>query len=534
MSRFIATTAAAVTVLVVMCTAAATAETLLGLPHTHSPSDSSATSTGTCIFYSHESMLNTTHTQMHSDTRYHSQCVGHGQSYDSHSLPVLHYSNSTSKLIFHESESEAVYTSSSILRHGNSNALDSLRFVAAQDFRAPNGAEALQLDATQQWSYTQTPPSPEAILKTRSVSARHIDAPASGTVNTVVAQLLQQPLGNGTLSSTCTLMGFDDAATGPNAAPAWTYTVGACETQIDFGIELVAISDDGSTAALSVLANITNASGELELVAQLHAVDTATGKALFVHTVPHPTMYFLNKVSMSRKGEYVGYTVGQMAYIVQRNGTLRTPPFQLEGVYAHMTLCPMGVFIASGLADAHILMWNSTSGRYDPHFVVSGNGNWFVHDHAISVNGGGGHPDGCLVTVSWMRNDVLQVRLTLNALVSGKQFWDYQTPPAVSQYQNAAKVSMHLNYVAVALWGDVNPTTPNPQILLFDDQHSTPIASYTTPGSMYAVDVLALRPASRNTTGDDTVFFCASGKHYHANLNGDGGDSFALVYHQQA
>ena len=76
-------------------------------------------------------------------------------------------------------------------------------------------------------------------------------------------------------------------------------------------------------------------------------------------------------------------------------------------------------------------------------------------------------------------------------------------------------------YIGVSLWGD-SGETGYPTVVLLKAGSNTPLFSYVTPGSMFAVDL-----AVSSAAGSDTVLLTAAGKAVPANQFGNGGNAFA-------
>lgn len=74
----------------------------------------------------------------------------------------------------------------------------------------------------------------------------------------------------------------------------------------------------------------------------------------------------------------------------------------------------------------------------------------------------------------------------------------------------------------VCSWGDQSLKNV-PTVVLLSTASNAALFTYTTPGSMFGVDVLL----SQSTKTQDTVLIAAAGKHVPANQFGNGGDAFA-------
>jgi len=175
-----------------------------------------------------------------------------------------------------------------------------------------------------------------------------------------------------------------------------------------------------------------------------------------------------------------------------------------------------GQYVVSGFETAYVWAWNPTQGAYTSKWTIPGN-NYFVDGIATSSN-----PN--LVAFGWTRDDTLSIRVDLYDLETGNMKWSYSGPNGTDDQFVVAEMAMDHGYLAVATWGS-DPSSGCPTVYLFSSASSTPVFSYVTPGSMFAVDVLVVEQGSP----EETIYVCASGKHVHANEFGNGGDLFAFA-----
>ena len=102
----------------------------------------------------------------------------------------------------------------------------------------------------------------------------------------------------------------------------------------------------------------------------------------------------------------------------------------------------------------------------------------------------------------------MQARLTTYSMVSGALLTDYLTP-VNAKLQTNPTVRMDGMYTALALWGDAADV---PTVVLLQAGSSVPLFTYTTPGSMFAVDIVL---------DGTTLYFSAAGKAVPANEMGE-------------
>ena len=121
----------------------------------------------------------------------------------------------------------------------------------------------------------------------------------------------------------------------------------------------------------------------------------------------------------------------------------------------------------------------------------------------------------------------MQAKVTLHNMKSATTYWEW-VGPANAETQTIPELSMHWDYIGVATWGNLNATSPT--ILLFNLASPVPIATMTTPGSMFAIDILVDRADGLSGSGaTDSVYMVAAGKHMPASREGLGGDAYGIA-----
>lgn len=420
--------------------------------------------------------------------------------------------------LFQQHEDAAVYTSAGISKQGNwGSAPESPLFASATWLNEPIFTELWDAKGTIDWKYQSS--SPTAMFDV-SV-ARHVDSNSSGPVQLAV---LESFLGGGD----CNLRGFTGASGG--GKPVWTYTLTNCSANEVSGEEgsSLEMSDDGSTVAIAVWSTFNGT----EQTGQLHVLDAQTGKLLYF--VKALTGFQLH-VSLSRHGDWTAFTDGRNVTVYSRKGVPRAPTFVAPGLGY---LCPMGVFLLSGSTFAVLYEWNQKQGEYVNIWSESGvdpSGNqWFFYTGAITVNGGGSSPDGCLMALGWIDATATTVKVSVWNMLTLKNYWTW-TSFTNAQDQTVPQLAWHMNYLALAQWGGTDAQgNQNPTIALWNTASNATIFSYVTPGSMFAIDVLlntAAPPPPGSLTrpvGSDVVYLMAAGKDVPASEMGRGGDVFAF------
>ncbi len=180
-----------------------------------------------------------------------------------------------------------------------------------------------------------------------------------------------------------------------------------------------------------------------------------------------------------------------------------------------------GDFVAfAGDDQASIYTWDATNMQYALTYNPTvTNGTWYSISAALSSDGSGAE-DKELVTFSWIDDAALQARATIFSMVDGKLLTDYLTPKN-AQLQTNPTVRMDGDYAGLCLWGD-NDDVPTAVVLKAGS--TKPIFTYTTPGSMFGVDIVVDHGAS--TPAQDVIYFAVAGKHTPANVMGNGGDAY--------
>ena len=82
--------------------------------------------------------------------------------------------------------------------------------------------------------------------------------------------------------------------------------------------------------------------------------------------------------------------------------------------------------------------------------------------------------------------------------------------------------SLHISHTGVSLWGD---NADVPTAIILSAKSAKPIFTYTTPGSMFGLDIV--HDIGASTPANDVLYFAVAGKHTPANVMGNGGDAYA-------
>jgi len=289
----------------------------------------------------------------------------------------------------------------------------------------------------------------------------------------------------------------------------------------------IAISDDGSTIGIAVASNTSSPKNHAAPTSQFHILNAQAGKVMAIYDLGTNVAVSEMSVSITRDGSLIAFTNTPVVYVLTSAGKLHTPAMTMPNS-APVQICPLGIYLTTGDDNAQIYRWNTTSLAYDSWQEIAVTG-WYFWTSVMSMNGGG--PNDCMAAFGYSNLDVTQLRVDVYLMYTGQLYMSWVSPLNVAG-QTMPTLSFHMNYLGVASWGDENGGVP--QILLFDvtsTTSSTPIFTYQTPGSMFAIEIevanAAFPPMAVNAS-TDTINLIACGKHVHASSFGNGGDAFAF------
>lgn len=208
-----------------------------------------------------------------------------------------------------------------------------------------------------------------------------------------------------------------------------------------------------------------------------------------------------------------------MAYIIDAStGILRgniTIPFFITAAVSDS-----GDYVVVGDESvAHVWLWSASAGAYAPAYDItppSGPRGWIPWDVVMST----GSDATEMIVLGCIAGDVLSVQVSAYALVGGALLTSWVSPINTKLQENPT-LRADGAYIGVSLWGD-SGETGYPTVVLLKAGSNTPLFSYVTPGSMFAVDL-----AVSSAAGSDTVLLTAAGKAVPANEFGNGGNAYA-------
>lgn len=330
--------------------------------------------------------------------------------------------------------------------------------------------------------------------------ARHaVSFPASASVVDTVGAvaIFGQELG-------CGVYGFDSTGT---STPIWSWNLSGCNAYLLYDNDrYIDVSDDGTAAAFSATVPSGNSTSPL-----LTVFDGQTGAVRFQKTFPVGA--YAGPVGVTAHGSYVAWVAGPGLNVYDAmTGSLRGT---IPGVSGTTKLSDDGSFAVDCTVEAAtIFTWNGNAYAVNTTITPPGGGEWFCTDSALSSDSSGGN----LVSFAWIGAGALTARVTVYAVESATLLTDW-TSATNAKLQTSPTVRMDGVYTGVALWGDVDDV---PTAVVLAAGKAAPLFTYTTPGSMFGVDIVV--DAGASTPKSDTVYFAVAGKAVPANEVGNGGD----------
>lgn len=307
----------------------------------------------------------------------------------------------------------------------------------------------------------------------------------------------------------CSVLGFDSRGT---SVPIWSWNLTGCNSYLLYDDDrYIDVSDDGTTAAFSATVPAGNSTSPLLVV-----FDAQTGAVRYQKTFPAGSG--AGPVHVTANGKWVGWVGGPGLNIYDgTTGALRTT---VTGVGSNAKVSDDGSVVTDCTVEAAaIYAWTGTKYAVNVTLMPPGSGQWFCTDSALSSDASIGN----LVSFAWIDDGSLTARVTVYDIATDKFVVDWKSSTN-TKLQTNPTVRADGIYTGVALWGDADDV---PTAVVLAAGSSTPLFTYTTPGSMFGVDILL--DAGSSTPTKDAVFFAVSGKAVPANEFGNGGDvSFFL------
>lgn len=310
----------------------------------------------------------------------------------------------------------------------------------------------------------------------------------------------------GERNNTIVIHGFE----GSNNRPVWEFFVPNALNSFD-GAHLMDVSEDGAFFAL-LYYDIHDHTSKLLIL------DAQTGRVHWTYATEASKTHSPRRVDCSHDGHiitFVDYTSVYQVNTDQR--VLRGEILELPSTFYTHEICTNqeADFIGLGRDAISVYEWSNTQRKFTLRWETT-KSTFGVCD-ALHLGRRG------LLFAGWARTDAKQQMYERYEIYnSSKPIWTYNTrveSGAVRNYIDDVETDMLGNFIAVAAWGDTDKT--NPQVLVFDAFTPTPVFTYFTPGSMYAIDVIH--------ENDRSVIVSAAGKHSHATDRTHwGGDAFCF------
>ena len=318
--------------------------------------------------------------------------------------------------------------------------------------------------------------------------------------------------------SGCTVYGWDSRTT---SQPVWSWTLKNCDSSLLYDeYRNIDVSDDGTTAAFNAF--IPDPSGGQGSTPSLHVFNAQTGAVLYTADEKIAGAG-AGTVAVSKNGAYVSWSTANGLAIFSPRGVVRD---MITAASGPNELSDSGTYVASCTeGSGRLFEWNGSTGKYNENKTLTPpptpvSDTWFCVGVAMSSDGTGAE-DSELVSFAWISGDVLTARVTTFSMVTGKLTIDWLSATN-AKLQTNPTIRMDDGYVGVSLWGDADDV---PTAVVLSSGSNTPIFTYTTPGSMFGVDIVVDKAASSPT--QDVLYFAVAGKAVPANEMGNGGDAFA-------
>ena len=339
--------------------------------------------------------------------------------------------------------------------------------------------------------------------------ARHIESPAAGRVDSFGIHVADDGSG-------ATVLGFASASA--SAGPAWSTLLPGCSLDGGGGTYVgFEASDSGARVAVQCYQNAT---------AGVVALDGQTGAVLWHYALGQGVKAGQGQVQITGDGAWV-LLVNEQGVPTPNSATA----YVINGATGVLRgAVPIPFFITAAISDSgnylavgdnglvHLYEWDAASSRYAPSQaapVITPPGSFLPWDLQMSTG-----PDaGEFLILGCISYDVMTVQVTAWGVVNGTLIHTWQSATNTDKLQENPSLRADGAYIGVSLWGDSGNT---PTVVLLRVGTPAPIFHFTSPGSMFAVD-LAL---DKTGPSGDTVLLTASGKAVPANEFGNGGDAY--------
>jgi hypothetical protein len=407
----------------------------------------------------------------------------------------------TATMVFNQTEAVAVYDGVGISRHAAGST-----FAVASSLNPPEFVEIYDAAGNVQWTFNVG-------AGTYLVdSARHLDTGASGTAVDTFAAFLGSNGG-------AVLYGL--TSTSNTAKPNWLTTLDGCATDGGGGTYTGLQAADGGNA-VAFLCHHAGAAGQ-NATARAYLIDGQSGAIKWDLDLGTTIQAGQGDISITSDGAYVLFVNENgvptpntaTAYVIDgATGKVRGAPGGLTiPFFITAAITDSGDYVALGDEDV-VHVWKWSGAAYAPHQDLAIPNSWIPWDVVAST----GTDQEELIVVGAISDNVLQVQVTAFNVSTGAMTTNWQTTPN-AKLQNNPTLRADGPFIGVSLWGDAGEL---PTVALLKSGSSTPLFTYVTPGSMFAVDIAV----DTVTATETTVLLSAAGKHVPANAMGNGGDAY--------
>ncbi|KAJ5070617.1 hypothetical protein M0811_10687 [Anaeramoeba ignava] len=172
-----------------------------------------------------------------------------------------------------------------------------------------------------------------------------------------------------------------------------------------------------------------------------------------------------------------------------------------------------GGLIAYGFEELHIIANNGNN--YTELWSI--NGNYQKYCAAVAIS-----QDESKIFAAWTNSQLNQKWIEVYSKESSTPLFNYTFPQKPGKFQDlpyVCKITYDGHYAMVGSWGQDGGIVPT--IALFDLETQSLLYNYTTPGSVFAADIIE---------DGDSLYFSVGTKSVHANTMGYGGSVFTFDY----
>ena len=315
----------------------------------------------------------------------------------------------------------------------------------------------------------------------------------------------------------CTVYGWRSLSS--SSQPVWNHTYHLCSSNLFTGGSYVSLEASDSGGVMAALLDIQD-NATANVTAHVYVFDGQSGALRFVRDLTVPASQ--GQIAVTADGAWVmlleedNVNGGKLYVMDGLTGAIRGGQPIVTPFFIAAAISDDGSTLAIG-DDGTVLIyaWNGAS-YTQVRSVAPPDGSWIAWD--IQMAQSMGTPS---VVVGWISGDVLGLRLTAHNTATGVLQTDWSAPRNTN-LQNNPNVKTFGSYIGLSMWGDNGGDAPTAVLLKVGS--NALLHNSTSPGSMFAVDLI-VDPVSSNST-TDVVYLAVAGKAVPANEAGNGGNAY--------